>query len=131
MSTNPVVWFEIYVNDLARAQRFYEAVFQIKLTPMPAPEGDAHQSGMRMLTFPSDQNSYGTSGALVQMPGVPAGTGGGALVYFACKDCAVEQSRVKVAGGKVYKPKFSIGPHGYCALVMDSEGNCIGLHSMQ
>jgi predicted enzyme related to lactoylglutathione lyase len=30
----------------------------------------------------------------------------------------------------VIKPKMSIGEHGFIALVMDTEGNTIGLHSM-
>ena len=35
------------------------------------------------------------------------------------------------AGGKVFKPKFAIGPYGFCALLTDTEGNCIGVHSMK
>ena len=134
MKPNPVVWFEIYVHDLARAQRFYETVFQIQLTPLPTPEGGASEAGMQMLAFPSDDKAYGAAGMLTQMPGVTPGSGAaspGTLVYFACADCAVEQGRVEAAGGQIHKPKFAIGPHGFCALVIDSEGNCIGLHSMQ
>jgi predicted enzyme related to lactoylglutathione lyase len=53
----------------------------------------------------------------------------GTLVYFICTDCAVEESRVVGAGGSVERPKFSIGPYGFIALVKDTEGNLIGLHS--
>lgn len=128
MKPNPVVWFEIYVQDMARAQRFYETVFQCKLEPLATPEGQAPD--MQMRSFPADNGtSYGAAGALVQMAGVPSG-GGGTLVYFACNDCALEQGRVLAAGGQVLKPKFSIAPHGNIALVADTEGNCIGLHSM-
>lgn len=127
MKPNPIVWFEIYVQDMARAQRFYEAVFQCTLSPLAAPEGEA--SGFHMLAFPSDMNAGGAAGTLVKMDGVPSG-GGGTLVYFACDDCATEQGRVVAAGGQVFKPKFSIGPYGHCALVEDTEGNMIGLHSM-
>ncbi len=128
MKPNPVVWFEIYVQDMARARKFYEAVLQCTLEPLASPEGEA--SGMEMLSFPMDMNAPGTGGMLVRMDGVSPG-GGGTLVYFACEDCAVEQSRVQAAGGQVHKPKFSIGQYGFCALVVDTEGNCIGLHSMQ
>lgn len=128
MKPNPVVWFEIYVQDMARAQAFYETVFACKLEAMQAPEGDAY--GMAMLSFPSDMNAAGAAGMLVTMEGVPSGPGG-TLVYFACEDCAVEQGRVEGAGGSVFKPKFSIGQYGHCALVTDTEGNMIGLHSMQ
>lgn len=127
MKPNPVVWFEIYVQDMARARRFYEAVFRCTLEPLASPKGEA--GGMEMLSFPMDMDAPGTGGMLVRMDGVSPG-GGGTLVYFACEDCAVEQSRVQAAGGQVHKPKFSIGPYGHCALVVDTEGNCIGLHSM-
>ncbi len=128
MKPNPVVWFEIYVQDMKRAQAFYESVFQCTLNALQAPEGEAH--GMQMLAFPGDMNTMGASGTLVKMEGVPSG-GGGTLVYFACDDCAVEQTRVEAAGGQVFKPKFSIGQYGHCALVTDTEGNMIGLHSMK
>ncbi|MFT3666044.1 VOC family protein [Piscinibacter sp.] len=128
MKPNPVVWFEIYVQDMARARRFYEAVLRCTLEPLPMPEGEA--GGMEMLSFPMDMNASGAGGMLVRMDGVSPG-GGGTLVYFGCEDCAVEQSRVEAAGGRIHKPKFSIGPYGFCAVVVDSEGNCIGLHSMQ
>jgi predicted enzyme related to lactoylglutathione lyase len=72
--------------------------------------------------------SVGSSGALVRMPGFPAG-GNSTLVYFHCADCAVEESRVEAAGGKIQRPKMSIGDHGFISLVIDTEGNMIGLHS--
>ncbi len=128
MKPNPVVWFEIYVQDMPRARAFYEAVFQCQLTPLPAPSEDTH--GMQMLAFPGDMTTMGAGGTLVRMDGVPSG-GGGTLIYFACEDCAVEQARVEAAGGKVFRPKFSIGEYGQAALVTDTEGNMIGLHSMK
>ena len=128
MKPNPVVWFEIYVQDMPRARKFYEAVFQCKLEPLADPSGDA--SGMQMLTFPMEMNGEGAAGALVKMEGAPSG-GGGTLVYFGCDDCSVEQGRVEKAGGQVFKAKFSIGQYGFAALVTDTEGNMIGLHSMQ
>ncbi|WP_341644961.1 VOC family protein [Thauera sp. SDU_THAU2] len=133
MKANPVVWFEIYVQDMARARSFYEAVFQCTLEPLAAPEPAAPEceaDGMEMLSFPMDMDAPGAGGMLVRMDGVSPG-GGGTLVYFGCEDCAIEQSRVEAAGGQVHKPKFAIGPYGFCALVVDTEGNCIGLHSMQ
>lgn len=127
MKPNPVVWFEIYVQDLARAQRFYETVFQCALQALAAPAG--LEGSMQMLSFPGDMSTMGSGGMLVRMDGMPSG-GGGTLVYFACDDCAVEQGRAVAAGGQLLKSKFSIAPHGHIALVADTEGNCIGLHSM-
>ena len=73
--------------------------------------------------------NYGASGALVKMEGFPAG-GNSILVYFACEDCAVEESRVVDAKGKIQQTKMSIGEYGFISHIIDTEGNMIGLHSM-
>ena len=121
--TNPVGWFEIYVQDMARATAFYETVFLARLERVDAPDID-------MWTFPTQSEGYGATGALVCTPGVGSG-GNSVLVYFSCQDCAVEAGRAAAAGGKVLKDKFSIGRYGHIAIVADSEGNTIGLHSME
>lgn len=120
---NPVGWFEIYVQDMARAKAFYEAVFDTTLSQLDNPE-------LEMWAFPMDMATSGASGALVRMPGFPSGANS-VLVYFKCADCAVEADKAVKAGGTVQKPKMSIGPYGHIALVVDTEGNMIGLHSMQ
>jgi uncharacterized protein len=122
---NPIVWFEIYVADTARAKRFYESVFQCKLEKLetPAPE-------IEMWSFPMEMNAAGAGGALCKMEGFSPKVGG-VLIYFRCDDCAIEQARVERFGGRIHKPKMSIGEHGAISLVYDSEGNMIGLHSMK
>ena len=90
---NPIGWFEIYVDDMARARRFYEAVFAVELQPLESP------GGPQMLAFPSNMEQYGCGGALVQMDGLKAG-GNSTWVYFSCADCAVEEARVVSAGGR-------------------------------
>lgn len=127
MRPNPIGWFEIYVQDMLRARAFYEAVFRCELTPLGNPDAGGFPD-MEMRAFPSDMGSYGAAGALVKMPGCPSG--GSTLVYFSCEDCAVEAERAAAHGGQVFKPKMSIGEHGFIALVQDTEGNTIGLHSM-
>lgn len=124
---NPVIWFEIYADDLARARAFYETVLDVTLEPMPNPNpGDDFQ----MLAFPSDMANGGAGGTLCKMQGISPGAGG-TLVYFACEDCAVEAARVEAAGGKLHQAKASIGEYGHIALAFDTEGNMIGLHSLQ
>lgn len=123
MQRNPVGWFEIYVQDIERAKQFYEAVFVTKLDKLPAPE-------IEMWAFPMSQDAAGAAGALVKMQGAPP-AGNGTLVYFTCEDCAVESGRVAAAGGKVQREKMSIGEYGFVAMVLDTEGNMIGLHSMK
>ncbi|MES9833656.1 MAG: VOC family protein [Candidatus Thiodiazotropha sp. L084R] len=124
MENNPVAWFEIYVDDLQRARDFYESVFVVSLEKL----GDPTDSGIEMLSFPSDMEKYGATGALVKMDGFNAG-GNSTLVYFSCEDCAIEESRVKAAGGTIQQSKTSIGEYGYISTVIDTEGNMIGLHS--
>lgn len=127
MKSNPIGWFEIYVQDMPRAIAFYEAVFDGQLTALTNPSSESFP-GMEMWAFPSSMESYGASGALVHMPGLPSG--GSTLVYFSCEDCAVEAARAAAHGGKVFREKTSLGEHGFMALVEDTEGNMVGLHSM-
>jgi len=123
MAGNPVNWFEIYVQDIDRAKKFYESVFQGKLEKLNSP-------GMDMLAFPMEMNAPGAGGALVKMQGVPSG-GNSTLIYFGCDDCSVEEGRVTKSGGRIHKNKFSIGQYGSISLVIDTEGNMFGLHSMK
>jgi len=123
---NPIVWFEIYVNDLKRATKFYEGLLQVKLKDM----SDPTDASVQMKGFPGNMESYGASGALVKMNGVEP-KGNGTLVYFGCEDCAELESRVAAIGGKVHQPKMSIGEHGFVSIVLDSEGNSIGFHSLK
>ena len=120
---NPIGWFEIYVVDLPRARKFYETVFRTTFTKIES-------STLEMWQFTSDMQRYGAGGALVHMPGFPAGNNS-VIVYFSCDDCAVEEKRAVDAGGRVQKSKFGIGEFGFISLVYDSEGNMIGLHSMK
>lgn len=124
---NPVVWFEIYVNDLNRAKSFYEKVFKTELSPL----GNPTEDNLQMLAFPGDMTSQGrTSGALVHVDEVEAG-GNSTIVYFGSEDCSIEEARVEDAGGQLIRPKMSIGEYGFISLAKDTEGNMIGIHSMQ
>ena len=121
MAHNPVGWFEIYVQDVKRAKKFYEAVFETKLERLNSPE-------LEMWAFPMKMDRWGAGGALVKMKGVESG-GNSTLIYFSCADCAVEEARVAKCGGRIHKAKMSIGQYGFISLVTDTEGNMIGLHS--
>lgn len=124
---NPFTWIEIYVEEMRRAQQFYETVLDIKMSLLPMPEG---MNNMQMMSFPWVENGKNSSGALVKMNNMKPGQGG-ILVYFECEDCSVEESRVKNAGGEVLQSKMAIGDYGFCSIVIDTEGNSIGLHSMK
>ena len=126
MEHNPVVWFEIHVQNMERAKAFYAAVFQCQLERIKT-----DTEGMEMWSFPMlKESTYGAPGALVKMQGVSSG-GNSVLVYFGCKDCAEEGARVREQWGRIIKDKMSIGEYGFIVLAQDTEGNMIGLHSMQ
>ncbi len=120
MKPNPIVWCEIYVQDMDRAKSFYETVFQVTLEKLEGP-------GVDMWAFPMSMDKAGASGALVKMDGVKSG-GSGTIPYFHCDEVAVESERVVAAGGQIQQRKMSIDPYGFMALVLDTEGNLIGLH---
>jgi predicted enzyme related to lactoylglutathione lyase len=121
-----VGWFDIYVDEMDRAQTFYETVLKTSLATMD----DPNDPNVQMRTFVDDYQSHGAGGALVKMEHAKPGPGG-SMVYFSCEDCSVEEARVVAAGGHIAKPKFSIGDHGFVSLIMDTEGNMVGLHSQR
>ena len=123
MNVNPIIWCEIYVQDMARAKAFYEAVFQFKLERLNNP-------AIEMWSFTMAMDKVGAGGALVKMDGVPSG-GNSTIVYFSCADCSVEAARAVARGGRVMREKMPIGEYGFIALVLDTEGNMIGLHSLK
>ena len=137
MKNNPVVWFEVYVENMERARTFYEATLEVTLEMMPPPtDAMSKESNMEMWSFPAPKDSDtamttpGANGMLVKMEGYKPGAGG-TLVYFGCEDCGATAARAANNGGRIGKEKTSIGEYGFIALIQDTEGNIIGLHSMQ
>ena len=120
---NPVSWFEIATKDLARAKKFYAEVFGGDFQHIDMPDA-------QMEMFAGGPEGIGAVGALVQS-GHQTPSPEGALLYFECADVAVEAAKVEAAGGKLLLDKTSVGPFGFIAQFMDTEGNRVGLHSHQ
>jgi uncharacterized protein len=120
---NAINWFEIPVTDFERAKQFYETLFAAAIMEMPFPGG---RYGM----LPSDMQT-GVGGGIVQGEGfTPSATG--TIVYLnGGEDLATPLAKIEAAGGKVIMPKTSIGPNGFMAHFMDTEGNRVALHSMK
>ena len=131
MNQNVICWFEIYVKDMARAKKFYNAVLGTNFIDAAMPPGDA--PGNMKMSFFSPMENQGVSGALIEMPGTKEGDGAcvNSMVYFPCEDCSIEAAKVVAAGGQVHKEKMDIGEFGFCSICVDSEGNPFGLFSMQ
>ncbi|WP_087024863.1 VOC family protein [Thaumasiovibrio subtropicus] len=123
---NMVGWFEIYVNDLEKAKAFYQTVLAKELSQLPAFSDNMPE----MWAFPWTDGEMGAPGAICKMQGVDAG-GNSTMVYFNCKDCAEEESRIEGAGGKVVCSKMQIGEFGFIVVASDPDGNMIGFHSEQ
>lgn len=122
MEMNPVTWFEIPVNDMARAKAFYESVFGFELS--------LNEMGpLSMAWFPMFEKAPGSTGTLMKNENYTP-SHAGTLVYFSVEDIEATLERVVEKGGKVLNPKMSIGEHGFTAHFEDSEGNRVALHSI-
>ncbi|MDZ7605035.1 MAG: VOC family protein [Cyclobacteriaceae bacterium] len=120
---NSLNWFEIPVTDFERARKFYSAIFDFD---MPSTIMGDYQMGF----FPVEPKHIG--GAIVKGKGcIPSETG--ALIYLnGGTDLSGVLSRVTAAGGKIELAKTQITPDlGYFSIFFDTEGNRVGLHSMQ
>jgi predicted enzyme related to lactoylglutathione lyase len=122
---NVVGWFEIPVHDMERAMKFYQTVFGLTL--------ERHILGpLDMAWFPAVQNGAGAAGSLVHHATAYKPSTDGTLVYFTAHsgDLSQELARVEGAGGKVLLGKRLIKEDiGYMALLIDTEGNRIAMHS--
>ena len=123
---NAISWFEIGTSDLNRATKFYETIFGVTLTPL-----DLDNIKMRM--FPLVDMMTNVGGAIVDSGGFhkPSSTDGPLIYLNGNPDVQNVLDKVEAAGGKIMVPKTMISPeYGYMAVILDSEGNRIGLHSV-
>ena len=121
-----ISWFEIPTADLNRAQKFYEAIFDVELIVMDMPN-------FKMRMFPLEDIMVGIGGALVDSGGFhkPSATDGPLIYLNGNPDVQHILDKVVAAGGTVIAPKTEISPeYGFMAVFLDSEGNRIGLHSV-
>jgi uncharacterized protein len=122
---NAVSWFEIPAADLDRAQKFYETIFDIQMTPMDMPQ-------LQMRLFPTETPTD-IGGAICSSGDFyKPSSENGPLVYLnGNPDVQVILDKIPAAGGKIIIPKTQISPeHGYMAVFIDTEGNRIALHSL-
>lgn len=120
---NAINWFDIPATDFERAKTFYEQVFDIEMQVQ-----EMEGLGMKMAFFPADWKN-GIGGGIAFGHGYEP-SDKGALVYLnGGEDLSVPLSRIEGCGGTIILPKTSLGPNGYMAQFMDSEGNRVALHS--
>jgi predicted enzyme related to lactoylglutathione lyase len=120
-----ISWFEIPSTDLERATLFYETIFGVKLAPLDLPN-------IKMRMFPIDDMA-GVGGAVVDSGGFhkPSLTDGPLIYLNGNPDLQIILDKVEQAGGRIMVPKTEISPeYGSMAVIIDTEGNRIGLHSV-
>jgi predicted enzyme related to lactoylglutathione lyase len=115
-------WFELYVDDLNRAKKFYETTLKTTLQ-------ESQMEGCHMAMFPCDPKN-GVGGAITKMGGMTPGAGG-TIVYLNVEgDLDGVLQRTPANGGEVIRARLAIGEHGFIGIIKDTEGNVVGLHSM-
>lgn len=122
VKTNALNWFEIPARDIKRAKKFYETIFGIKMDEM-------EMDGMQMAFFPYKPKSGKASGGIAKSKMHRPGKSGIRLYLNANPDLSKVLRKVKRAGGEIAMPKTSLGPNGFMAFIIDTEGNSVGLHS--
>ncbi len=123
-NSNSLNWFEIPALDIARAQKFYEEIFKIKMEQMQ------EMMGMKMAGFPADMGSGKANGALAQSKQHKPSKDGCVIYLNANPKIQTVIDRIEKAGGKVVVPKTQISPEiGYMAFFTDTEGNKMAVHA--
>lgn len=116
---NWVYWFEIPATDFLRAKAFYETIFDMEITATDF-------GSMKMGIFPHRE----TGGAIVQSDFHRPSPDGPMIYLEAGPDLTTVLERVVTAGGQILQDKKQISEeHGYNAMVLDTEGNRLALHS--
>lgn len=121
---NAINWFEIPVKNFDKAKKFYETILGADMQVMEA-------MGMKSAFFPAELETGGIGGCIIQGEGYEPSLKGSLVYLNGGDDLDVPLSKVEAAGGKILLSKTAIGQNGFMAHFTDTEGNKIGLHSMQ
>jgi predicted enzyme related to lactoylglutathione lyase len=123
---NALNWFEIPVTDFDRAKKFYETIFGYQ---MP----ESMMGPNRMGFFLYDFKAGKVGGAIIHNPEFYSPSDKGSLIYLNCQpDLQPILDKVENAGGSIVVKKTQINADlGYTAIITDTEGNRVALHSMK
>lgn len=117
---NRAVWFDIPIVDLDRASTFYSAVLNCGVD----------QVDMEAFQFGVLEHEKGNGGCLVPKPEEVSADKG--LLLYLNVEGRIRDAAAKTVehGGRILEDVHPIGPHGFRAIIVDSEGNRMVLHSM-
>lgn len=117
-------WFGIPASDFNRAVTFYNTILGIEMVKSKDPKDNDIA-----FFYPLGEEET-VNGGVTANPEMKPGKDG-PLIYLNCTGKLDDViGRVEGAGGQVAMPKTSIGDHGNIAMIIDTEGNLVGLHSM-
>ena len=114
-------WFDIPVEDIERAGKFYGTILDVELNHLETPD-------FVMKWFPAPSLAE-SEGGLIQGGGRKPSRDGTVVYFNGGTDLDTILSRVEAAGGRIEMPKTGDDSSGYVAFFIDTEGNKIGLHS--
>ena len=122
---NSLNWFEIPVTDMHRAKHFYQVIFGIHME-------ESFMMDMHNAYFPTVPGNGKATGALVMGPDHKPSMDGILIYLNANPDLQNVLNRVVTEGGKILMQKTLIDPQvGYMAVITDTEGNKVALHSAE
>lgn len=120
---NAISWFEIPVSDIHRAATFYSKILDYEINLININNGwvghlpDHGGVGGQLVANPQFGYKPSQEGTMVYLDGG--------------EDLNIILNRVEAAGGQVVLPKTSLGDYGFAAYFMDTEGNKLGLRSLE
>lgn len=117
-NSNPVIYFEIPVNDMDRAIKFYTTVFNFSFSKESIDNN-------KMALFPFAEENSGISGALAKGE-IYKPTKDGVVIYFKPVNMDETLKLATASGGQILYPKTNNGI-GLVAEFEDTEGNRIAL----
>jgi predicted enzyme related to lactoylglutathione lyase len=122
---DPVYTFDLPVDDMERARKFYEKIFGWKIAPIIGSGGNYHSA----ITVVSDKNGLskvpgGINGGFFQR-----GTHGLTRTFIEIKVQSIDDhlKKIEKAGGTTVLSRSPISDFGFFAIIKDTEGNILGL----
>jgi predicted enzyme related to lactoylglutathione lyase len=121
-----LIHFEIHVDDMERAKKFYGEVFGWTFEDWSGYAGMPYFGAVT-----GGESEMGINGALMQRQGPPPGPNQ-ALNGYACtmgvEDYDASEARILSLGGRVALPKYALPGMAWQGYYIDTEGNTFGIH---
>lgn len=120
------IHFEIHVNDMERARKFYGEVFEWSFQDWSDYAGIPYFGAVT-----GNENDPGINGALMQRQSSSLETNQ-SLNSFVCtmgvENYDVTEAKILENGGKIAMPKYALPGMAWQGYYLDTEGNIFGIH---